>query len=112
MVQGKFTCSCYNPKFREVITVKGTGFNDIWEKAKRKAAKKYKIKASEVDITSSYYYEIMFEARKRTALDGKEWWCVYNTKENKWSTFLYHGKYKTKKDCEYAIEKYMKEAAL
>ncbi len=44
-----------------------------------------------------------FEPRKRTALDGKVWWCVYDTKENRWSTYLYHGKYRTKKDCIYAI---------
>lgn len=46
-----------------------------------------------------------FEPRKRTALDGKVWWCVYDAKENRWSTYLYHGKYRTKKDCIYAIER-------
>ena len=46
-----------------------------------------------------------FEPRKRTALDGKVWWCVYDTKENRWSTYLYHVKYRTKKDCIYAIER-------
>lgn len=46
-----------------------------------------------------------FEPRKRTYIDGKVWWCVYDTKENRWSTYLYHGKYKTKKECEYAIRR-------
>ena len=46
-----------------------------------------------------------FEARKRTALDGKVWWCVYDNNKNKWSTYLCHGKYKTKKECEYAIRR-------
>ena len=46
-----------------------------------------------------------YEARQRTALDGRVWWCVYDTLNNKWSTNVYHGKYKTKKDCEYAISK-------
>ena len=44
-----------------------------------------------------------FVAKQRTALDGKTWWCVFDTKENRWSTKMNHGKYKTKKECEYAI---------
>ena len=45
-----------------------------------------------------------FEPRKRTALDGREWWCVFDTARQCWSTYLYHGKYKRKKDAVYAIE--------
>lgn len=48
----------------------------------------------------------MLEPRKRTALDGKEWWCVYDTETNKWSTLHLFGKYKTKKDCQYQIDSY------
>lgn len=47
----------------------------------------------------------MYEPRKRTALDGKVWWCVFNTDTNKWSTLLCHGKYRTKKECQYTIYK-------
>ncbi len=47
----------------------------------------------------------MYEPRKRTALDGKTWWCVFNVLTGKWSTLLCHGKYKTKRDCQYAIDK-------
>ena len=45
-----------------------------------------------------------FEAKKRTALDGKTWWCIYDNHLNSWSTFLCHGKYKTKKAAIYSIE--------
>lgn len=48
----------------------------------------------------------MFVPTKRTALDGKVWWCVYDTVENKWSTLLCFGKYRTKRDCQYAIDRY------
>ena len=44
-----------------------------------------------------------FEPRKRTALDDKIWWCIYDTKEKRWSSYLCHGKYKKKKDAEIAI---------
>ena len=44
-----------------------------------------------------------FEARKRTALDGRVWWCVYDNERHAWSTFLCHGRYKTRKACEQAI---------
>lgn len=48
----------------------------------------------------------MLEARKRTAIDNKIWWCVYNTDAMKWSTLLCFGKYKTKKECQFAIDYY------
>lgn len=48
----------------------------------------------------------MFEARKRTALDGKTWWCVFDNKNMKWSTYTCFGKYKTKKSCQYDIDLY------
>lgn len=46
----------------------------------------------------------MFKPKKRTALDGKVWWCVYDLKRRMWSPLLCFGKYKTKKDCQYAID--------
>lgn len=45
-----------------------------------------------------------FVPTKRTALDGKVWWVPYDTKENKYSTFICHGRYKTKKECQYRID--------
>ena len=47
-----------------------------------------------------------FEPRKRTALDGRVWWCVFDNERNAWSTFLCHGRYKTRKAAEYAIDRY------
>lgn len=48
----------------------------------------------------------MLEPRKRTALDGKLWWCVFNADTMKWSTFVCFTKYKLKRDCQFAIDKY------
>jgi len=41
----------------------------------------------------------MLEARKRTAADGKVWWCVWDTDKKDWSTVTYFGKYRTRKAC-------------
>lgn len=46
-----------------------------------------------------------FEPKKRTALDGRVWWCVYDNKCRAWSTFLCHGRYKTRKAAQDAIDK-------
>ena len=48
----------------------------------------------------------MLEPRKRTALDGKTWWCVFDTDNMKWSTINMFGKYKTKKSCQDDIDLY------
>jgi hypothetical protein len=48
----------------------------------------------------------MLEPRKRTALDGKTWWCVFDTGNMKWSTLVWFGKYRTKRDCQDAIDRY------
>ncbi len=50
--------------------------------------------------------EDRFIPLKRQALDGKWWWCAYDTLLRKFSTFIYHSNYKTKKDCQYNIEYY------
>lgn len=47
----------------------------------------------------------MLEPRKRTALDGKTWWCVFDTETMKYNTILF-GKYKLKRDCQYAIDRW------
>lgn len=46
----------------------------------------------------------MLEPRKRIALDGKTYWCVFNTDTMKWSTLTCFGKYTRKKDCQLAID--------
>lgn len=51
----------------------------------------------------------MLEPRKRMALDGKTYWCVFNTDTMKWSTLTCFGKYTRKKDCQLAIDLYIKE---
>lgn len=47
-----------------------------------------------------------FIPKKRTALDGRVWWCVWDNERNYWSYYVVHGVYKTKKECEWDIYKY------
>jgi hypothetical protein len=49
----------------------------------------------------------MLVPRKRTALDGKIWWCVFDTISNSFSHIIIFGKYKTKKACDEAITRYL-----
>ena len=44
-----------------------------------------------------------YEPRKRTAIDGRVWWYVYDTIENRYSNLLRFAKYRTKKECQTAI---------
>lgn len=44
--------------------------------------------------------------RKRTAIDGKTWWVVYDSDLRKYSTLTCFGKYRTKKDCQIVIDYY------
>lgn len=44
-----------------------------------------------------------FMAVKRTALDGKSWWVVYDKAINNYSHYICWSRYQTKKDCEYYI---------
>ena len=53
-----------------------------------------------------YKEENPFEPRQRTALDGKVWWVVYDRYKQEFSTLTCFGKYKTKKDCQAAIDNY------
>lgn len=48
----------------------------------------------------------MLEPKKRTALDGKTWWCVFDADSMKWSTLVVFGKYKLKRDCQNAIDRW------
>lgn len=54
MVKAKFTCNCYEPMFREDVTVTADTFDDAWNKAKERVAKKYKAKVEDVAITASF----------------------------------------------------------
>ena len=58
-------------------------------------------------VTASISLEDLgLEPRQRTAVDGKTWWVVYDTVARKYlDTIMYFGKYKTKKDCQYAIDR-------
>ena len=58
-------------------------------------------------VTASTTSESLgLEPRQRTAADGKTWWVVFDTIDQKYSTLTPFGKYTTKKECQYAIDKY------
>lgn len=44
-----------------------------------------------------------FIPQKRIAVDGKQWWCAYDTQRHCWSTYTCHGKYRTRSACQLAI---------
>lgn len=46
-----------------------------------------------------------YTPRKRTAVDGVVWWCIFDESKKAWSTDTRHGKYKRKKDAIWAIQK-------
>lgn len=56
-------------------------------------------------MMSMVYYprSCRYMPRKRTALDGKVWWCVFDLVNMQWSKQHYHYKYRTKKECQNAI---------
>lgn len=45
-----------------------------------------------------------FIAKKREALDGKIWWCIYDTKYGRFSPYTCHGMYTRKKDATFSIK--------
>lgn len=49
-----------------------------------------------------------FIPRKRTAIDGAIWWCVYDNAKHEFSKLLCFGKYKRRKDCQQDIDYYSK----
>lgn len=46
-----------------------------------------------------------FVPAKRRAIDGKVWWCVFDTERGQFSTYTCFGKYKRKKDCVYDVNR-------
>lgn len=46
----------------------------------------------------------IFIPEKRVAFDGQVWWCVWDTLRHCWSTYLCHGKYRTRRMCQIAID--------
>ena len=58
MVRCQFTCSCYDPPFREKVIIEADSFDEAWEKAKKKSARKHKAKVKDVEITSACSYLI------------------------------------------------------
>ena len=48
--------------------------------------------------------EKRFIPKQRTAVDGKSWWCVYDTEKNTFSTLIVFGKYRTRKECAERID--------
>lgn len=49
-----------------------------------------------------------FIPKKRRALDGRVWWCVWDAKRGCWSTFTTHGSSETKSLCQSRIDSSMK----
>ena len=65
------------------------------------------IKKSKRNVVASKSFETLgLEPRQRTSADGKTWWVAYDTVNNEYSTLTQLGKYETKRDCQYAIDKY------
>ena len=60
-----------------------------------KAINKSLEQAKEIGNLKAEVNGYMLEPRKRTALDGKVWWCVFDTSAWKWSTLWCFGKYKS-----------------
>ena len=50
------------------------------------------------------YNPAHYKAVKRPALDGKVLWVIWDLLNHRYSTRTDHGKYKRKKDAEYAIK--------
>lgn len=47
-----------------------------------------------------------FKAVKRTAMDGKIWWVVWDKARKEYSALVCFGRYRRKKDCDHAIRHY------
>lgn len=46
-----------------------------------------------------------FEPRKRTGLDGKVWWEIWDKDRNEWSTMVRHlFRFRTRKSAQFHIE--------
>lgn len=81
---------CHIDDFNEALKLSGK--KTFWEKQLMTQKKNWRTN--------------MFEPRKRIALDGKTQWCVFDTDTMKWSTLIVFKKYKLKRDCQFAIDRY------
>ena len=45
-----------------------------------------------------------FVPKKRTALDGKMWWAIYDNKCGRFSSLIGHGRYQTRRDAQLCID--------
>ena len=52
-----------------------------------------------------------FTPKRRAAVDGKYWWCVFDNHKQTWSRIVFFGKYARKKDCLFAIKYFMNNYA-
>lgn len=48
--------------------------------------------------------KIRFVPQKRTAIDGRNWWLVYDRENGEYSTWTCFGIYKSKHLCQLAID--------
>ena len=53
-----------------------------------------------------------YEPRKRTAIDGRVWWCIFDNARGEWSTLVFFGRYKTRKDAQFYIDYNIKKYGL
>ena len=51
---------------------------------------------------------VRFEPIARVAIDGKKWWVVWDLKNDCYSTCTLFGRYRLKKDCQFAIDYFNK----
>jgi len=45
-----------------------------------------------------------YTPKKRRAVDGRLWWCIYDNERHAWSTNTALGRYKTKKAAQWRID--------
>ena len=46
-----------------------------------------------------------FCPKKRTAIDGCVWWCIFDNQRNEWSKYIFHfGKFKTRKAAQLVVD--------
>lgn len=48
--------------------------------------------------------DIRFEPIARIAMDGKKWWVVWDLEKKCYSTCTLFGRYRLKRDCQFAID--------
>lgn len=63
------------------------------------------IKHIDMEKTATNPFNGYLVPAKRTALDGRTWWCVYDIRSKEFSHIVFFGKYSTRRGCEFAIER-------